>query len=137
MSRQPGQDHTISGRLAEFLSELSWDKVPDNVRHEAKRSLLNFFATALAGCRDEAVETALKILLDFSGPRTATIVGRAERTDALTAAFVNAVSANVFDFDDPHIPTVIHPTAPVAAALFGLADRRRIDGRALLHAFVL
>jgi 2-methylcitrate dehydratase PrpD len=137
MTRLPDENQTISGVLAQFLAQSSWDDVPEIVRHEAKRSLLNFLATALAGCHDEAIDVALKTLMEFSGPRTAIMIGRAEKTDALTAAFVNAASANVFDFDDTHIPTVIHPTAPVAAALFALANRRRIGGQALLHAFVL
>ena len=55
----------------------------------------------------------------------------------MTAAFLNAASGNVFDFDDTHIPTVIHPTAPVAPALFALAAQRRVSGAELLHAFVL
>jgi len=53
------------------------------------------------------------------------------------AAFVNAASGNVFDFDDTHHPTIIHPTAPVAPALFALAETRAVTGAALLHAFIL
>ena len=55
----------------------------------------------------------------------------------LSAAFVNAASGNVFDFDDTHHPTIIHPTAPVAPALFALAESQPMSGAALLHAFVL
>ncbi len=137
MTRSPSPSLSVSGILARFLAESRWEEVPTDVRHEAKRSLLNFFAAALGGCRDEAVELALKLLADFSGPPVAAIIGRAERADPLTAAFLNAASANVFDFDDTHVPTVIHPTAPVAPVLFALAERRRISGQALLHAFVL
>ena len=57
--------------------------------------------------------------------------------DALSAAFLNAASANVFDFCDTHPRTVIHPTAPVAPALFALAELRRVTGPELLLAFVL
>jgi 2-methylcitrate dehydratase PrpD len=107
------------------------------MRHEAKRSLVNFFATALGGCRNEAMEILLAALAHCFGPPQATIIGRSERTDALTATFFNAVSSNVLDFDDTHLRTVIHPTAPVAPGLFALAERRPIAGAALLHAFVL
>src|SRR6202011_4866649 len=91
----------------------------------------------VGGCRNEAVEILLAALADCFGPPHATIIGRSERTDALTATFFNAVSANVLDFDDTHLRTVIHPTAPVAPGLFALAERRPIAGAALLHAFVL
>src|SRR4029078_12045921 len=62
---------------------------------------------------------------------------RGERMDSLSAAFLNAASANAFDFDDTHVPTVIHPTAPVAPALFALAERRPVSGAELLLAFIL
>jgi 2-methylcitrate dehydratase PrpD len=127
----------VSERLARFISEARWSDVPDEVRHEAKRALINGFATALAGCRENAVEIALRVLSPLAGDRNATIIGRAERTDVPTAAFLNAASANVLDFDDTHLPTVIHPTAPVAPALFALAELRPISGAELLHAFVL
>jgi 2-methylcitrate dehydratase PrpD len=127
----------ITERLAQFLVTYRPEDVPERVRHEAKRSLVNFFATALGGCRNEAVEMLVAALADCFGPPHATIIGRSERADALTATFLNAVSANVLDFDDTHLRTVIHPTAPVAPGLFALAERRPITGAALLHAFVL
>src|SRR5690606_8646087 len=45
--------------------------------------------------------------------------------------------SNVFDFDDTHDPTIIHPTAPVAPVLFALAEQKPVPGRDLLHAFIL
>jgi 2-methylcitrate dehydratase PrpD len=127
----------ITERLARFLVTHRPEDVPERVRHEAKRSLVNFFATALGGCRNEAVEILMAALADCFGPPHATVIGRSERTDALTATFLNSVSSNVLDFDDTHLRTVIHPTAPVAPGLFALAERRPISGAALLHAFVL
>jgi 2-methylcitrate dehydratase PrpD len=107
------------------------------VRHEAKRALLNFFAVAIAGCRTGPIETALESLADFSGGKQATVIGRADRIDALSAAFLNAAGANVFDYCDTHLPTVVHPTSPVAPALLALAELRRVTGPELLLAFVL
>jgi 2-methylcitrate dehydratase PrpD len=127
----------ITERLSQFLATHRPEEVPERVRHEAKRSLVNFFATALCGCRNEAIEILFAALADSFGPPHATIIGRSERADALTATFFNAVSSNVLDFDDTHLRTVIHPTAPVAPGLFALAERRPITGAALLHAFVL
>ncbi|MFO1082854.1 MAG: MmgE/PrpD family protein [Reyranellaceae bacterium] len=127
----------ITRRLARFVVETGWDDVPRTARHEAKRALLNFFAVALAGCRTEPVELALATLGEFSGGRQATVVGRRERLDALSAAFLNAAGANVFDYCDTHLPTVVHPTAPLAPALLAVAELRRVSGRDLLLAFVL
>jgi len=129
--------NNVTRRLAEFLATSQWQDIPDEVRNEAKRTILNFVGTALGGCRDEAVELAVRALRPFFGPPQATVIGRSERADPLSAAFLNAISANVLEFDDTHVRTVIHPAAPVAPALFGLSERRPVSGRELLHAFIL
>jgi 2-methylcitrate dehydratase PrpD len=41
----------VTRRLAEFLADSQWQDIPDKVRHEAKRTVLNFAGTALGGCR--------------------------------------------------------------------------------------
>jgi 2-methylcitrate dehydratase PrpD len=123
--------------LARAVVTTRWEDIPPPVRHQAKRSLMNFFAVALAGCRTGPVEIALRSLAEFSGGRQATVVGRAERIDALSAAFLNAAGANVHDFCDTHLRTVIHPTAPVAPALLALAELRQVSGPDLLLAFIL
>src|SRR5262245_49072730 len=133
MLHRPG----VTPNLARFVVETRWNDIPEPVRHEAKRALLNFFAVALAGCRTGPVEIALKSLAEFSDRRQATVIGRRERIDALSAAFLNAAGANVFDFCDTHLPTVIHPTSPVAPALLALAELRRVSGSELLLAFLL
>ncbi len=127
----------VSERLARFVAGIEADDIPSPVRHEAKRALLNFFAAALGGCRDQAIEISLGVLSGFAGPGAAPVIGREEGVDMLTAAFINAASGNVLDFDDTHVPTVIHPTAPVAPALLALASARRVSGADLLTAFVL
>jgi 2-methylcitrate dehydratase PrpD len=131
-------DQGVTGRLAAFLVETRCDALPRQVIHQAKRSVMNLFAVALAGCRDATVEAALSCLAAFSGVRQAAgLIGRPERIDALNAAFLNAAGANVLDFCDTHTPTAIHPSAPVVPALLALADLQRMSGRDLLLALVL
>jgi len=127
----------VTAGLARFVAASRWEDIPAAVRHESKRALLNIVGAAFAGCRHAAVDHAIAVLAPFSGPTEASILGRGERADALTAAFVNAAAANVLDFCDTHHPTIIHPTAPVAPALLALAERKRSSGEALLHALLL
>ncbi|HEY4373372.1 MAG TPA: MmgE/PrpD family protein [Burkholderiales bacterium] len=135
MSSNPAVEVTLP--LSEFAAGLQWSSVPAQVRHEAVRSLMNFFAVSMAGCNDPTIARAAGVLGRYSARDEATLIGRGERADLLTASALNAMSANVFDFDDTHIPTIIHPTAPVAPALFALAETRAMSGAELLHAFVL
>jgi len=127
----------VTAHLAQFVAGSRWEDIPEAVRHESKRALLNILGAAYGGCRDAAVDHALAVLQPFSGPAEASIIGRSERADVLTAAFVNGASANVLDFCDTHHPTIIHPTAPVAPAVLAFAERKRCSGQELLHALLL
>ncbi len=127
----------VTEQLAKFVAATRWEDLPPAAVHQAKRSLVNFFAVALTGCRSDTVETAFATLSQFSGGRQAALIGRRERIDALSAAFLNAAGANVLDFCDTHVPTAIHPTAPLAPALLALGELTPTGGRDLIAAFVL
>lgn len=127
---------SVSRTLADFVATTSWADV-EAQSLEARRSILNFFAAALGSARDSVVIAAMRTLSPFSGAATATVIGHSEPMDALCASFLNAVSANLLDFDDTHPETIIHPAAPVAAPILALAETRRLSGREVLTAFVL
>ena len=107
------------------------------MRHEGKRSLLNFIGCALGVAQTPPIEMAMRVLMPLSGAERVTVLGRAERLDPLGAAFINAIGGNLLDYDDTHLRTVIHPTAPVAPAALALAEQRGLSGAAVLHAFIL
>ena len=123
--------------LAQFVIDSRWADIAPALRHEAKRSLLNFFGGALGVAHDPAVSTAIAVMQPFSGPDHVTVIGRSERLDAMATSFVNTIAANLLDFDDTHQATVIHPTAPVAPPVLALAERHGHSGADVLHAFIL
>src|SRR6516165_3334050 len=59
----------ITEKLAHNIVATRWDDIPPQVQHQAKRSLINFFAATLAGCRSRPIEIALALLGQFSGGR--------------------------------------------------------------------
>lgn len=134
---RPSAAAGITRRLADFVQRTTWADIPMVVRHEAKRALVNYYAVALAGAPDPTLDKAVAMAARFRASGVAAVIGRRERMDTLNAAALNAMSANVYDFDDTHLPTIIHPTAPVAAALFALAESQPMRGDEFLLAFVL
>lgn len=127
----------LSRRLAAFIRNAQWRNVPEAVREHALRAVFNGFGTALGGSSDQAILRLAASLAPFSAGEAATVIGHRAKRDAPTAAFLNAASMNVFDFDDTHQGTIIHPTAPVAPAVLALAETRPVNGTELLLAFVL
>jgi 2-methylcitrate dehydratase PrpD len=127
----------VSRLLADYVANSQWRDIPPAVRREGVRGLLNYVGCALGGCGDEAMGLAIRVLAPTFGAPQAGIIGRSERCDMLNATFLNAASANVLEYDDTHLPTVMHPAAPVAPGLFALAEARGASGQELLHAFIL
>jgi 2-methylcitrate dehydratase PrpD len=107
----------ITAHLARFVAGSRWDDLPSDVRKEAHRALINITGCMLRGMREPSTRKVIKATRD-----RAVILGAA---------------ANALDFDDTHLPTVIHPGPPVGAALFALAEERAFSGRELLHAYVV
>ena len=123
--------------LARFITESRFEALPEALRHEGRRSILNHIGCALGVARDPAVVTALEIMRESSGKAVASVYGQREKLGVMEAAFVNAIASNLLDYDDTHLRTVIHPSAPVAPAVFALAEETGATGAEVLHAFLL
>jgi len=128
---------SASQALGAFVAASRWGDLDPRLRHEAKRALLNYSGCALAAASDPAVATAATVMGTFSGPAQATVIGRSERLDPMCGAFVNAIAANLLDFDDTHWASGLHPTAPVAAAALAAAEWKGASGAEVLHASIL
>jgi 2-methylcitrate dehydratase PrpD len=123
--------------LASYVVTGRIESVPEDVRHEARRAILNYVGCALGGCVDTAVDRAIQALGPYSGKPTANILGRSERMDPLHASLMNGISSHIYDFDDTTPKNYIHPTSPVASALFAYASVHPVSGRDFMEAFIL
>jgi 2-methylcitrate dehydratase PrpD len=123
--------------LASYVVSSQVRDIPGDVIHEAKRALLNFVGCAVGGSHEPAVETAIRALQPFSGERTASVLARKEQFDPLYASVINGITGHVYEYDDTTPMNYIHPTPPVASALFAFATANRIGGRDFLHAFLM
>jgi 2-methylcitrate dehydratase PrpD len=127
----------VTRRLARYIVSAHPQDLPEAVRKEAARTLLNWVGCAVGGSQQDAVNDAISALSPFFGPAQASVLGRRERMDVMHAALMNGISSHIFDFDDTHLKTVIHPAGPVASAILALAEYRPVSGRDFLHALVL
>src|SRR5437867_10766277 len=120
--------YVVTGRIAD---------IPDDVRHEARRAIVNYMGCAVGGSPHPAVAIALRALGPYAGKPTASILGRADRTDPLHASLMNGISSHVHDYDDTTPKNYSHPSSPVASALFSYASVHRMTGADFIHAFIL
>jgi len=123
-------------QLARFVTTLDRTAIPQAVRHQAARCLVNWAACATNSGRHPAVSNALTALRPFMGAAQAGILGTDVRVDALHAALLNGISSHVQDFDDTHLATLVHPSGPVLSALLALAETRPMDGKTFMDALI-
>jgi 2-methylcitrate dehydratase PrpD len=127
----------VTGTLARFIVHSRYEDIPEAIRKDARRALVNSMAATLGGCRNDVVVRLTKSLLPFAGTGPSPLIGHDRKMDAPNAAFVNGASAGVLDFCDTHFPTVMHPSATVVGALYAMSGLRKLSGRVFLHAFIL
>jgi 2-methylcitrate dehydratase PrpD len=135
-SPTPATQH-VTKILAKYIVSAQYEDLPANVRKEGLRTLLNWVGVAVGGSHHETIDIAVDALKPVSGLAQASLLGRRERFDVMNAAFINGVSSHIFDYDDTHLKTIIHPAGPVMSAILALAEYQPTDGRAFLNALIL
>jgi 2-methylcitrate dehydratase PrpD len=120
--------------LADFVSGLRWDALPEPVRLEAKLAIADTAAGAIAGTSEPVARTAWRVVQD--GPGDCRVWGMPHSLAPLGAAFVNGALAHAHDIDDTNPSMRGHPSCPLVPALFALGRKTRANGRELIAAYV-
>lgn len=128
MSSTPAQ------RIGEVGARLAADGVDDALADDLVRRIVDVVGNSLAATREEPARIAGAVTAEWGGTPAATAIGQPQRLPAPSAALVNGTLAHSLDFDDTHLPSVLHPSAAVVPAALATAERVGAGGRALLAA---
>ena len=79
----------VTQALARYVATAKAESLPAPVRKEAARAFVNWTGCAIGGSHHETLDLALAALAPFSGPPTASVLGRSERLDPLHAALMS------------------------------------------------
>ena len=127
----------LSARVAAWAAGLSLRDVPAAVVDSTKLRILDLVGVMLAARPLPLVAAAKRAAVALDGGAGSRILGDAEDVSPMAAAFVNGVMTAVLEFDDTHIESFIHPTAPAVSVAFPECQRRRLSGRALIEAVLV
>jgi 2-methylcitrate dehydratase PrpD len=123
-------------RLARFVHDASYATLPPPVVVAARLVLLDTLGAMLAGSRLPENARLAGLAADRSGPRTATLIGHAERGEPMLAALVNATAGVALEVDEGNRWGGGHPAIHVLPGLLAVAEELGADGPRLLAAFV-
>jgi 2-methylcitrate dehydratase PrpD len=122
--------------LVEFVGGVSYSGLPDEVRHYARRHVLDTVGVMIAGAAGEVASRAEAVLAAVRLPGHIPVPGRARRADLMDAAFLGGTAAHGIELDDGFTQGSVHPGCVVIPAALALACARRGNGRALMEAVV-
>lgn len=124
--------------LANFLADLRFEDLPNHVITEAKRRILDYFASAYAGRLVNSVMNAavFELITGDGGKEESSLLFSGKKVPAGNAAFVNAVYGHGADIDDGHKTAMGHPGVTIIPAVLALAEARSKSAREIITAVV-
>jgi 2-methylcitrate dehydratase PrpD len=120
--------------LGEFAADVAANGLPPRRRARAVGAVLDTLGVALLGSTQPVRRIVENTARLWGGRGDATAIGSAEPAAPVSAAFVNGTLAHCSDFDDTHLPSVLHPTSAVFPAAFAAGESLDVSGPALLDA---
>jgi 2-methylcitrate dehydratase PrpD len=132
--------HPAAGATAaivEFVGELRHAALSDEVRHYARRHLLDTVGVMIAGAGGDVATRAEAVLAAVRPAGRIPVPGRARRADLIDAAFLGGTAAHGIELDDGFRQGSVHPGCVVVPAVLALGYDRHADGRALMEAIVV
>jgi 2-methylcitrate dehydratase PrpD len=131
--------HSAAGAtdaIAEFVRALDYAALDEDVRHYARRHLLDTVAVMIAGAGGEVASRAEAMLAQVRAAGSTPVPGRTRRADLLDAAFLGGTAAHGIELDDGYRQGSVHPGCAVVPAALALAHAQGAGGKALIEAIV-
>ena len=124
-------------RLARFVTETSWDIIPEPVRRHAKLVLLDTLGVILAGSEQPEVQQ-LRNRLIASGGQGATVLARGcPTTDPRTAALVNGIAGRSIELCEGHRYVSCQGAVQVVPTVLATGEWSNRSGREVLTTLIL
>jgi len=121
-----------AARIARWFSDLHFDALPVEVVVDSQLRILDILGIALDAAARPIGRAIREGALPLGRGDEASLVGFSDRATLSVAALVNGTLAHATDFDDTHIPSVMHTSAPVVATALACAEATDRDGRELI-----
>src|SRR3954471_10291110 len=122
--------------IVRFVSALRYDALSEEVRHYARRHLLDTVGVMIAGAGGDVATRAEAMIAAVRLSGAIPVPGRARRADLLDAAFLGGTAAHGIELDDGFRQGSVHPGCTVVPAILSVGYRMGASGRAMIEAMV-
>ena len=122
----------LTKHLGQFVSDLSPNRLPDEVVRVARMGFIDCIGTMIAGRKEDCVRIISEVLNPGDGPSTLTFGAR--KSPAPEAAWINGTAAHALDYDDVALRG--HPSTVLVPAILAEAEALGSSGSDMITAYV-
>jgi 2-methylcitrate dehydratase PrpD len=131
---QPAAGGTAA--LVAFIDSLRYGALDAEVRHYARRHLLDTVGVMICGAAGDVANRAERMLAAVRSAGNIPVPGRARRADLLDAAFLGGTAAHGIELDDGYRQGSVHPGCAVVPAVLSAGYARGASGSQVIEAIV-
>jgi 2-methylcitrate dehydratase PrpD len=125
---------TLLEQFSRFAERINYDRLPAQVITSVKHRALDTIGLCLAAAPLETSRMAVELARSWGGAAEATVIGFPYKLPAIGAGFANGVLAHSLDYDDTHLPSVLHPSASIIPATLAVGEAVGASGKELIAA---
>lgn len=127
---------TATQQLGEYIVNTKYEEIPEEVRKEAKRRILDVLGIGLSGSQTHVSKVG-EFCCEKGGNGKATVWGTGEKTSPAYAAVANATMTFHLELDDVHRTSHTHPGVSCIPAAIALCEEKSLSGKELLEAVIV
>ncbi|MDS0256792.1 MmgE/PrpD family protein [Thermoplasmatales archaeon AK] len=118
--------------IGEFASYNGYKNLPSAVRESAKLAILNFMAVTIGA---NSYDQSKIIIMACQGIQEGNfpIYGSSRTAGIIGSTWANSALSHLLDFDDTHLETIVHPSAPVIPGAMNAGIQLKADGKDLIY----
>lgn len=132
-----GAGTTVAQRIGAFGSATRFVDLPPAVVASVRQRVIDTFGIMLAASAVDSLEPVWRLVLDAGGAPEASTPVSAARVPATSAAFVGGLLSHALDFDDTHLPSILHPSAVIVPTALAAAELAGAGGEKAVTAMAV
>ncbi|MFC1918794.1 MmgE/PrpD family protein [Chloroflexota bacterium] len=127
----------VTKKVAEFISQTDFTKIPAEVLPAAKRAMLDAIGCALAGSQEPHGKMITEFTKQVGGKPVATVIQGDFKTSAPGAALANGTMAHALDYDDVDMAGPGHKSVCIVPGVLALGEQEKTSGKDALAAYII
>ncbi len=128
---------TVAQQMARFGAGLRYDDLPLDVGASVQMRIIDTLGIMIAASKVESLRPVWQLVLDGGGTEEASSLVAPKRLPAAAAAFIGGLLSHALDYDDTHLPSILHPSAVIVPTGLAAAELAGSSGAEVIAALAV